>query len=264
LRLDEMTASTVLQSLKFPTTTHRSQEINEAHEKTFEWIFRDPEDGFRPWSNFVEWLQTDGQLYWINGRAGSGKSTLMRYIYENKITRHLTDWAGNAGREVPSFKWSYKSLEGSLKRIRIFALEDFKICFFIDGVDEYDGDYEALVEVFQELTKPPHVKMCISSRPWLVFTDTLKGYPGLRLQDLTSKDIRLYVYDKLEANSKMLQLSKSKPEAAAAFLREIVTEANGVFLWVGLIVRSLLSGLRNRDDISDLQQRLEELPSDSD
>ena len=40
----------------------------------------------------------------------------------------------------------------------------------------------------------------------------------------------------------------------------MVTKASGVFLWVVLVVRSLLRGLRNRDTIKDLRKRLEELP----
>ena len=57
-----------------------------------------------------------------------------------------------------------------------------------------------------------------------------------------------------------MQLTKLKPEAAAIFVKEIVTKANGVFLWIQLVVKSLLNGLKNRDDISDLRQRLEECP----
>jgi len=71
LQLDDKTASTLLQSLRFPTMTHRGEEIAEAHKRTFEWAFRAPENGYRPWSDFVEWLQTGGQLNWINGKDGS-------------------------------------------------------------------------------------------------------------------------------------------------------------------------------------------------
>lgn len=48
----------------------------------------------------------------------------------------------------------------------------------------------------------------------------------------------------------------------AQLVREIVSRACGVFLWVILAVRSLLEGLRNEDSIRDLLLRLEELPAD--
>jgi hypothetical protein len=47
-----------------------------------------------------------------------------------------------------------------------------------------------------------------------------------------------------------------------ALVEEIVEKANEVFLWVKLVVQSLLAGLGNRDSITDLQRRLRELPSD--
>jgi hypothetical protein len=43
---------------------------------------------------------------------------------------------------------------------------------------------------------------------------------------------------------------------------EITTKAAGVFLWVMLLVKSLLDGLRNYDTIDELRHRLEELPAD--
>ncbi|MEJ7658326.1 MAG: hypothetical protein WKG07_01200 [Hymenobacter sp.] len=42
----------------------------------------------------------------------------------------------------------------------------------------------------------------------------------------------------------------------------IVQTAAGVFLWVTLVVKSLLSGLRNGDGIRHLRQRLASLPAD--
>jgi hypothetical protein len=45
-------------------------------------------------------------------------------------------------------------------------------------------------------------------------------------------------------------------------LREIVTKASGVFLWVMLVVRDLLKGLTNYDKLPALQRRLEVLPSE--
>lgn len=43
---------------------------------------------------------------------------------------------------------------------------------------------------------------------------------------------------------------------------QISLKADGVFLWVSLVVSSLLEGLQNRDDISDLQRRIDLLPPD--
>jgi hypothetical protein len=45
-------------------------------------------------------------------------------------------------------------------------------------------------------------------------------------------------------------------------MEDIVLKAQGVFLWVDLVVRDLLAGLQNWDRISDLQKRVELLPPD--
>jgi len=79
----------ILQSLRFPTMNDRYEAIKEAHAKTFEWIFKGAEDAERPWSNFSEWLEHGDGIYWICGKAGSGKSTLMRYIKDNSRLRDL-------------------------------------------------------------------------------------------------------------------------------------------------------------------------------
>ena len=60
----------------------------------------------------------------------------------------------------------------------------------------------------------------------------------------------------------MVQLSEQNPEQASLLVEEIVTKASGVFLWVKLVVKSLLHGLRDQNRISDLQNRLRHLPAD--
>ena len=83
LALDEMVENHLLQSLRFPTMRHRHEEIKETYKKTFQWIFQTPSDRVQPWSNFVEWLREGNHVYWVNGKAGSGKSTLMRYCFDS-------------------------------------------------------------------------------------------------------------------------------------------------------------------------------------
>jgi hypothetical protein len=84
----------------------------------------------------------------------------------------------------------------------------------------------------------------------------------LILQDLTYRDIEMYVSDMLGEHQRMLELKKEDPEGAPQLVTEIVDRASGVFLWVKLVVRSLLDGLSNYDRVSDLQERLWILPVD--
>jgi NACHT domain len=88
--VDEM----VLESLRYPTMTVRMENMEEAHVRTFDWIFQECKSDQILWDSFFKWLTDNSGIYWINGKAGSGKSTLMRYIYANPKTRRLlSNWA---------------------------------------------------------------------------------------------------------------------------------------------------------------------------
>jgi hypothetical protein len=136
----------------------------------------------------------------------------------------------------------------------------FRLCLFIDGLDEYDGDEYEIAKLFSDVANSHNVKCCVSSRPHLPFQDAFTGQPGLRLEDLTFPDIRRFVLDELECGDRMQRLMIDQPEEAPKLIEEIVTTANGVFLWVKLVVASLLRGLGNHDLVSDLQARLRAIP----
>lgn len=106
--LDKENCKSFLESLYFPEILSRQEEIADAHKQTFEWIFDASGSKVRPWNNFVEWLERGQGIYWINGKAGSGKSTLMSYIVQQPRTMdYLKAWSKTetTGRElcIPSF-----------------------------------------------------------------------------------------------------------------------------------------------------------------
>jgi len=45
---------------------------------------------------FKSWLKNSDSVFWISGKAGCGKSTLMKYVYQHKDTdAALAEWAGS-------------------------------------------------------------------------------------------------------------------------------------------------------------------------
>ncbi|EAQ84122.1 hypothetical protein CHGG_10526 [Chaetomium globosum CBS 148.51] len=83
--------------------------VAEAHQATLHWVFDKQEN--QPWVDFPSWLRSSEQLYWITGKAGSGKSTLMKFLTQPvrdisdpgeggdeanqlRCTEHLCHWAG--------------------------------------------------------------------------------------------------------------------------------------------------------------------------
>jgi len=102
----------------------------------------------------------------------------------------------------------------------------------------------------------------VASRPWVVFEDAFSQKPNLQLHDLTYPDIHRFSTSLLRSNPYFPHLELREPERAGSLIEAVTTRAAGVFLWVDLAVNSLLSGLSNRDRMSDLQRRLEEIPPD--
>lgn len=315
----------ILDDFRFPSMTNRKEEIADTHPETFQWIFRESprQDDEPSWSNFAHWLQHRSSIYWINGKAASGKSTLMRYIYEDPRTlTFLTRWANpeeptvadfyfwNSGTleqrsqagllrtilfhllnchpqlisillpveyargyaevatptgDISSFvirePWTLKNLMSLFRQLLEQREIPIKLCLFIDGLDEYEGCYDEIVDLFRSTTSR-NVKVCLSSRPLLPFQDSFGEGDSLRLQDLTYSDIQNYVSSELSKHRRYCQLLCDEPIRAPQLVEEIVSKANGVFLWVKLVVQSLRTGLGNCDSVKDLQRRLHLLPGD--
>lgn len=304
----------ILETLRFGHFVDRESAISEAHRRTFEWMLARNTS-----RDFVEWLQNQNGTFWISGKAGAGKSTLMRFIAEHPTTRKaLADWANgrvviakhffwrpgtplqrsqeglfrslllqvlkaqpNLIPSVCSERWlapfsdvllpwsrsqlikAMGDLKAVLKNANISPQTEFKLCIFVDGLDEFDGDHFELIKILSDFTEPARVKMCASSRPWLGFLDAYGSSPWkIQIQDLTRQDMLIFVRDHLDEDGRFARLRAKDGDSATDIITNVVNRAEGVFLWVFLVVRSLLRGLRNEDDIRDLKRRMEAFPPD--
>jgi hypothetical protein len=304
-----------LHNLKFDEIDARQEKISQAYEATFEWIFDESLTKSKGQS-FAQWLQSDQIFYWITGKPGAGKSTLMKYIDTNpKLKRLLDTWAGSKKlRTLRFYFWNsgstiQMSQEGMLRTLiyealkqdtqimplafpnrveasmlfprsvvwkrpltwaellyafRIYiqeATKDSKIFLLIDGLDEFNGDPVDIAS-FIETLLTPEVKVCVSSRPWIVFEDAFSQRPSLRVEELSRNDIRYYVERKFRANPGFAARAALDPDDAQQLIENVARKASGVFLWVSLVVRSLLEGLSGGESLSHLQIRLDSLPED--
>lgn len=69
--------TTLLNSLRSDETGRRYDQVSKAHKLTFDWVFK------RRGVGLIEWLENDRELFWINGKPGSGKSTVLKHICNN-------------------------------------------------------------------------------------------------------------------------------------------------------------------------------------
>ena len=88
--------SAIIESLSFPGMDDRFERVGDAHANTYSWIFDSRTTSDQPWDSFTSWLEQEhgDSIYWLSGKASSGKSTLMRYIIENKwkLCKSLEAW----------------------------------------------------------------------------------------------------------------------------------------------------------------------------
>jgi hypothetical protein len=315
----------ILKSLHFPQIRARQTAIKKAYTNTFSWIFNKTSTPFK------SWLESGEGIFWVSGKAGSGKSTLMKYLCNNLATETcLQRWAGQKRLVTASYYFWHggsameKSQEGLLQSLLFQLLNQcpelipdvvpkrwqadnkfhyfpepwskeeladalratldqgklpVRFCFFVDGLDEYSGEYQeiairdndarvqadhyALTVILNDLARSEDVKVCVSSRPWNPFRKAF-GHAKERtfiLEQLTESDMDHYIKGELESDPRFVKLAQSNNNAME-LVSEIRIKAEGVFLWVYLAVRSLLRGLSESDGISELRHRLRLLPPD--
>ncbi|KAM7215769.1 hypothetical protein V8F06_008879 [Rhypophila decipiens] len=163
--------------------------------------------------------------------------------------------------EVPELK---RCLQRAV--LLLTSIKKVKVCLFIDGLDEFDGDHDELVQYLEVLLSAAesrgHIKICVASRPWVVFGEAFIDRPSLRLEDLTFNDIQAYVGSRFLQERSFSLLLQSGNEFVNDLVREVVEKSARVFLWANLVVTSLLEGIRHGDRISDLRRRLDSLLPD--
>ena len=139
---------------------------------------------------------------------------------------------------------------------------DERPCLFIDGLDEFNSDHRNLIHLFKDILVHNNLKLCVSSRPWDIFEDAFRHRPSLMLQDLTYEDIKSFATAELQSSPNFELLEKREPQYARQLVENIVSKVSGVFLWVRLVISSLIAGISYGDRINDLERRLDALPPD--
>ncbi|CAH0050899.1 unnamed protein product [Clonostachys solani] len=315
----------IVRGLHFSDISRRERSIPKPYDDTYRWIFeRDDEvhngnnEMLKGRNNFTNWLQDPCPVYWITGKPGSGKSTLMNFIVRDSRTRkNLQKWAAPfplllghfyfweaghnnlqktregllrtllyqclesmpdltpivlprrwavyqvlRGLETPAPAWSWEELQEAFFNLASLNGHSLKLALILDGLDEFSGDPIALISFIQELVTRYGVKICLGSRPLTEFTDAFDEYPRLAIQYLTQGDIEAYIIGNFQSSKAFRERQVLFPDQAGALLYDIATKAQGVFLWVFIVVRDLLYSLSKGRSLADLQAVVDDLPTD--
>jgi len=124
----------ILESLRYPDMLTRQQEISPPATGTYEWVFT----GESPYQNDTEkykdilsadverrqklsrWLSSDEPLFWVNGKPGSGKSSLLSFVtHDQRTLQALESWAGQRPVHIIKFFFLATRLSAPKKCARL-------------------------------------------------------------------------------------------------------------------------------------------------
>jgi hypothetical protein len=293
----DLTAKDCLRSLSFPELGLRQQSIASPLTNTCDWLFQ--VSRYRDWHTRQAAENFHGML-WIKGKPGAGKSTLMKeallrskrtLIQDKNIAGFFFNARGSRMERTPlgffrailhellqedrelmakflklyrlkrdtisgEWQWQQGDVQGFL-----YSLFDTpgvrQTFFFVDGLDECDEkNVRDVVYYLRQLTdnafkKGNELNVCISSRHYP--TITIQQCPEIIVEGGNTEDIQKYIQTKMTA----LQAE----ESIADLRGQILSKANGIFLWVVIVVEILLKDWDNGKTAKEMEKTLRKVPS---
>ncbi|KAF2440909.1 hypothetical protein P171DRAFT_434643 [Karstenula rhodostoma CBS 690.94] len=311
----------IFANLHFPEQDDRLHSISKPNDESFQWIWNSQQQGK---GSFPVWLgDSNGQnVFWLTGKPGSGKSTLMKYLFRNEeLFPFLERWSGHSpGILTGFFLWNcgtdlQKTTIGLLRTIIYEALQDMifgpleedpsivqrifaerwkqfssygggirpfnlselrtafdlllsdktkKFLLMIDGLDELDDDPTNALTVLLSASNRENVKICISSRPSVIYQATFKDWPSLELNKWTKRGIQDYVLYAFDQNDTMFNIPAEQSDGTEerAIVNTLIEKANGVFLWASLATEFLIQSTKETDDVTTIKWRVNALPQE--
>ncbi|KAM0691223.1 hypothetical protein Q7P36_009994 [Cladosporium allicinum] len=301
-----------LESLYFHDMFARQQSIMPQSDGTYDWVLsgksppkahswpkRNIEHEAELRGRLLQWLQDERPVFWVNGKAGSGKSTLMLFIESDKRTETaLKIWA------------------------RTRKLYTFSFFFWRPGSSLQKSIVGLLRSILYQVTKaiPAVVSRIISNRPSLTHTDWTRAklLDALKIafsacQHDANGSVFLLIdgldefegsYSELldavlglQSGSNIKMCVSSRPEISFAnkfaslpsislqdlnyndiqryvatqfeslgdnkadLIEKVTCRAEGIFLWAALVCQSLVAGYEAEDDGETMAERLSTVPS---
>ncbi|KAJ4314655.1 hypothetical protein N0V84_008782 [Fusarium piperis] len=168
-------------------------------------------------------------------------------------------WQTQTRFNIPS-----SAVNSALKRVisdgRLY--QDHRFCFFIDGLDEYEGtdgqDPTHLVKLLNTWVKDSRgcLKLCVSSREHNTFMNAFPKDQRLRLHELTLFDMQRYVAGHLQN----MQSDRLSDGLRSDLISSIPEKADGIFLWTILVVRAIRRKIEDGEPEGRLLNLLDSLP----
>ena len=282
-----------LKALSFERMDFRLAAITPAQGETCRWVFRRPE--YLRWRD-PDLRSTHGGLFWIKGKAGVGKSTIMRCILENaaeSMPDHcIISFFFNARGQplersvegmyrsllcqllekvprlqkvvkLPRFSIASQNWEPSVLqdifRKAVLGLQRECLMIIVDALDEGDqAGVRAMVEYLESLTEAAQSKE-IS----LEVCYASRHYPHITAKSCES----MIVEESPEHTQDIHFYVSNKLRVTRGVLRDdlrlaLVKKSQAVFLWVVLVIRRLNEAFDDGAGRAELFEVLDAVPDD--
>lgn len=282
-----------LKALSFERMDFRLAAITPAQGETCRWVFSRPE--------YLRWRDpklrgTHGGLFWIKGKAGVGKSTIMRCILENLAEsmpdHHIISFFFNARGQplersvegmyrslllqllekvarlqqvitLPRFsiaeqKWEPHVLQDIFRKA-VLGLQQERLIVIVDALDEGDqAGVRAMVEYLESLTVAAQAKNISLEACY-----ASRHYPHITAKSCES----MIVEDRPEHAQDIHYYISNNLRVTHGTLRDdlrlkLVGKSQAVFLWVVLVVRRLNEAFDDGAGRAELFEVLHTLPDD--
>ncbi|KAK5313995.1 hypothetical protein LTR70_007363 [Exophiala xenobiotica] len=285
----------VLKALYFESMRSRKEQIDAraGSPRYVEWI----------WStNFATWLEGPKSFYWITGRPGSGKSTLMNHICASRRTleAHQRSASGQKWTTLHFFfdfragQSAANSIEGMLRSLLYQlirrvpdAIQHVDHALYTGGV-QHGGLHGCMSNLCDALDSST-TRVCAfidgldelegSTSELLEVIHRLEDRTGLKIclasrpypvfEGGLSRYPHLAVQDHNDESIRLYaesQWANSRLDLKATLPRQLSDEvrdkANGVFLWARLATDELLRGFLAGTSVDELRQQLREMPAE--
>lgn len=286
----------LLKSLEFDQIDERKNTIKRAHTKTCKWLLQS--------APYLDWLEVAKRsehhgFLWIKGKAGAGKSTLMKFALERapkevQGSSTLSFFFNARGRAMEkSTTGTYRSLLLQLLT-RFPKLQNVFSLLYSSTVD-FDENREWSVESLKMLLE--EAILMLGKAPVICFIDALDECDETEIRDMiqffehigdlsTERDLPFFtcfssrhyphitirkglelVLEGQEGHNQDIinyigtELKVGKSKKAQKIRDDVREKAAGIFMWVVLVV-GILNKESDQGRVDRLQQKLHEIPSD--